>query len=173
MIVETYLVNYFSKIFLLLYKLNKKIIDKEVLNRCVGYLDKTVIMHHRVHIAPKHNAFIYENVNIAPFVQTWANAEVIIGSNTLIASYTIIATSTDYGVEPIRSKRIDKKITIGEDFWIGSGAIIFHGVTIGDGAIIGAESLVNKDNKDVESYSVHVGIPAFKIKNRFTTEGIK
>ena len=56
---------------------------------------------------------------------------------------------------------------IGNDVWIGANVSICQGVTIGDGAVIGACSLVNKD---VEPYAVYAGIPAKKIKQRFTDE---
>ena len=57
-----------------------------------------------------------------------------------------------------------KKTTIGNDVWIGNGAIIIGGVTIGDGAVIGAGAVVTKD---VEPYSVIVGVPAKTIRKRF------
>lgn len=59
---------------------------------------------------------------------------------------------------------------IGNDVWIGANVSICQGVTIGDGAVIGACSLVNKD---VESYAVYAGVPAKKIKQRFTDETIE
>ena len=46
------------------------------------------------------------------------------------------------------------KVTIGNDVWIGSHTVIFRGVTIGDGAVIGAYSIITKD---VEPYAVVVG----------------
>ena len=52
---------------------------------------------------------------------------------------------------------------IGNDVWIGANVSICQGVTIGDGAVIGACSLVNKD---VEPYAVYAGIPAKKIKQK-------
>ncbi len=55
--------------------------------------------------------------------------------------------------------------TIGNDVWIGCGAIIKSGIKIGDGAVIGAGAVVTKD---VEPYSIVVGSPAKKIKNRFS-----
>ena len=53
---------------------------------------------------------------------------------------------------------------IKNDVWIGTEAIISRGVTIGNGAIIGANSFVNKD---VPDYSIAVGSPAKIIKYRF------
>lgn len=55
-------------------------------------------------------------------------------------------------------------ITIGNDVWIGARAIILSGVSIGDGAIIGAGSVVTND---VEPYSVVAGVPASRVKWRF------
>lgn len=56
---------------------------------------------------------------------------------------------------------------IGNDVWIGQNAVILPGVKIGDGAIIGANSVVGRD---VEPYTVVVGNPARPIKKRFDTE---
>lgn len=61
-------------------------------------------------------------------------------------------------------------VKIGNDVWIGQSTIILSGVTIGDGAIIGANSLVTKD---VEPYSVVGGNPAKFIKYRFDEETIE
>ncbi|WP_430934583.1 CatB-related O-acetyltransferase [Saccharicrinis sp. 156] len=59
---------------------------------------------------------------------------------------------------------------IGNDVWIGMEAIIMPGVTIGDGAIIGARSVVVKD---VDPYSLVGGNPAKAIKKRFSEKTIK
>jgi acetyltransferase-like isoleucine patch superfamily enzyme len=60
-------------------------------------------------------------------------------------------------------------ITIGNDVWVGSQAIILSGVTISDGAVIGARALVSKD---VAPYSVVVGNPAYEVKKRFDEDKI-
>ncbi len=61
------------------------------------------------------------------------------------------------------------EIKIGNDVWIGHGAVILAGVTIGDGAVVAAGAVVTKD---VEPYSVVGGVPAKFIKNRFSAEQI-
>ena len=56
-------------------------------------------------------------------------------------------------------------ITIGNDVWIGYNVKLFKGVTIGNGAVIGACSLVNKS---IEPYTIVAGTPARPIRKRFT-----
>jgi len=55
-------------------------------------------------------------------------------------------------------------INIGNDVWIGTNALILSGVTIGNGAVIAAGSVVTKD---VPAYAVVGGVPARTIKMRF------
>jgi acetyltransferase-like isoleucine patch superfamily enzyme len=52
------------------------------------------------------------------------------------------------------------KIIIEPDAWIGAGAILFPDVTVGQGAVVGAGSVVTKS---VESYTIVAGIPAKRI----------
>lgn len=54
-------------------------------------------------------------------------------------------------------------ITVGNDVWIGAGAIILPGVTIGDGSIVGAGSVVHRD---VPPGVVAAGVPATVVKQR-------
>lgn len=60
-------------------------------------------------------------------------------------------------------------IIIGNDVWIGANVSIMDGVEIGDGAIIAANALVNKD---VKPYTIVGGVPAKIIKKRFTDHEI-
>ena len=53
-------------------------------------------------------------------------------------------------------------VKIKDDVWIGAGAIILSGVTIGECSVIGAGAVVTKD---VEPYTVVAGVPARKIKD--------
>lgn len=61
----------------------------------------------------------------------------------------------------------DEPTVVGNDVWIGHGAIIMGGVTIGDGAVIAAGALVTKD---VPSMTIVGGNPAKLIKKRFTSD---
>ena len=59
---------------------------------------------------------------------------------------------------------------IGNDVWIGQNAVILPGVHIGDGAIIGANSVVGSD---IPPYAIVVGNPAREIRKRFDDELIR
>lgn len=60
-------------------------------------------------------------------------------------------------------------VNIGNDVWIGIDAIILKGITVGDGAIIGAGSVVTKS---VPPYAIVAGNPAKLIKYRFSKDEI-
>ena len=63
-----------------------------------------------------------------------------------------------------------RRLIIGNDVWIGDRVCIKSGITIGDGAVIGANCVVTKD---VPPYSVVVGVPGRVIKKRFSDEIIQ
>jgi acetyltransferase-like isoleucine patch superfamily enzyme len=55
------------------------------------------------------------------------------------------------------------EVVIEDDVWIGAGAILLKGITIGKGSVIGAGSVVTKD---IPPYSIAVGAPCKAIKKR-------
>jgi phosphonate metabolism protein (transferase hexapeptide repeat family) len=65
-----------------------------------------------------------------------------------------------------REFRQSKRVTVGNDVWVGHGAIVMPGISIGHGAVIAAGAVVTKD---VEPYAVVAGVPAKRIKWRFET----
>ena len=65
----------------------------------------------------------------------------------------------------IKDWRLKKKISIGNDVWIGCNSVILRGVNIADGVVVGANTLVNRD---VPPYAIVVGNPAKIVKYRFT-----
>ena len=71
---------------------------------------------------------------------------------------------------PLASRDPKIRTLIGHDVWIGDAAKILSGVTIGTGAVIGTSAVVTKD---VEPYSILVGIPAKKLRYRFSPEIIE
>ncbi len=110
---------------------------------------------------------ICENVYIGPYSVIYGHGGLTIGKNTLIAAQTVIIPSNhqfDRADLPIRNQGESRKgIEIQEDVWIGCGARILDGVTLGKGAVIGAGAVVNHS---IEAYGVAVGVPAKVIRKR-------
>lgn len=103
----------------------------------------------------------------------------IIGDNVIIANHVGIVGRYDHNYQqvgvPVRLasqirdkdyswKGLNETTYIGNDVWIGFGAIVMSGVKIADGTIIAAGSIVTHDT---EAYSIYGGVPAKKIKDRF------
>lgn len=72
--------------------------------------------------------------------------------------------------KPLQPEREATPARIGHDVWIGRDALILDGVEIGTGAVIGAQSLVNRD---VPPYAVVAGSPARVLRYRFAPELIE
>jgi acetyltransferase-like isoleucine patch superfamily enzyme len=91
---------------------------------------------------------------------------VTIGDDCLIGEYVSIRDA-DHGTRPGTPMRaqehVSAPVTIGDDVWIARGVVILKGVSIGNGAIVAANSVVTRD---VPSMAVVGGAPARVIKHR-------
>lgn len=111
------------------------------------------------------------------------NAKVIIGNYCSIAPEVRFVVGSEHAVDhlstyPFKCKTLgDSKpeagtkggIVLEDDVWVGFGATILDGVTIGRGSIVGAGALVTKD---VSPYTIVGGVPAKAIRKRFDDEVI-
>jgi len=95
---------------------------------------------------------IEDHVGIGYFVTIKANHLVKIGRYSGLAGYITIWDRDG-----------SSGIIIGENVFLGAGVRILHSVTIGDGAVIGANSLVDRD---IPPFTVYGGIPARYIRDR-------
>jgi acetyltransferase-like isoleucine patch superfamily enzyme len=107
-----------------------------------------------------------------------------IGPNVIIApgkhptSEYVSTHPSIFSTQPIFSRTFVSKniykeyevVKIGNDVWIGANCVIVDGVTIGDGAIVAANSVVNKDLGD---YEIVGGVPARLIRKRFNDKEIE
>lgn len=142
--------------------------------------------------------FIRENVKIGKY--TYLSPNTVIESNVEIGNYCSLAPHVHIGpgehymnyvtthpilFDPVWRKKVnlvekqhyvrtikktELKTIIGNDVWIGLNVIILRGVKVGNGAVIGAGSIVTKDIPD---YAVVAGNPAKIIKYRFNKDIIK
>lgn len=110
--------------------------------------------------------------------------DVRIGSFCSVAEEVLFMQMADHDLGPVASFPIGRRlfdskksnvtskgpIVVGNDVWIGRRAMILSGVTVGDGAIIGASAVVAKD---VPPFAVVVGNPGRVVKFRFSPEDIE
>jgi len=89
-------------------------------------------------------------------------AAVVIGRHVVISQYNYVCTSTHDYTHPY-FPLVSKPITIGSQAWVASGCLLSPGITIGEGAVIGARSLVTKS---MPPWMVCAGSPCKPIKER-------
>lgn len=106
---------------------------------------------------------IHQNVFINRDVFINCREHVEIGENAGIAFGTMILTAThEIGDSTLRvGPHYRRPVKIGRGVWIGARSIILPGVTLGDGCVIAAGSVVNRD---CEPDCLYAGVPAKKIR---------
>lgn len=107
---------------------------------------------------------VYANFNLTLIDDT----HIYVGDNVMFGPNVVLTTATHPIHPELRKKRAEYNLSIkiGNNVWIGAGAIILPGVTIGDNSVIGAGSVVKKD---IPENVVAVGNPCKilrKISNR-------
>jgi acetyltransferase-like isoleucine patch superfamily enzyme len=113
------------------------------------------------------------NCHIGKFCSIGSNVKIVLGFHPIDRISTHPAFySNNKSFKTFADKSYFEEyqdVHIGNDVWVGQGALILGGVKIGDGAVIAANAVVTKD---VSEYSVVGGIPARIIKKRFDTATI-
>lgn len=130
-------------------------------------IGKRVVFYPGVWICTGRNLIVGDDVDFAKDVLVTTDGGVSIGDRVLIGYRTQILSS-NHNVPP-KSERIfsaghsKAPVVIEKDVWIGANCIILPGVTVGEGAIIAAGSVVTKN---IPPFVYVAGIPARIIKER-------
>jgi len=141
---------------------------KRVLLNCDG-----AKIGHDVHIYPGVRIFVPNgltvgnHVSISSYVIITTAGTVDIGNNVLIGYGTKILSANhkipdDQGTI-FGSGHDCEPVVIENGVWIGANAVILPGVNIGEGAVVAAGAVVNKD---VDAYTIVAGVPAKIIRER-------
>lgn len=132
-------------------------------------IEENVVLKQGVIICPTNpeaQVLIGRNTTVGYHTMIFATLEIRIGADCLIAPFNYFVDA-DHGIE--KSSRINtqpmsaKPIVVCDDVWLGTGCKILAGVTIGEGAVVAAGSVVNKD---VPPYAIVAGTPIRKIGDR-------
>lgn len=122
----------------------------------------------RVQIYPSCKLFapwnleVGEYTTIGPNTIIYNKAKVVIGPNSVISQGCFLCTAS-HDIGSSRLTLVSRDIKIGEWCWVAADAFVCPGVTIGDGSVVGARSVVTKD---VKPWAVVAGNPAKFIKKR-------
>jgi maltose O-acetyltransferase len=130
------------------------------------YVGKNVNVQPGVNMHPLWNISIGNNSGIGRGSYLSAEATIEIGNDVLIGSELMILTTNHElkkDIPIIRQGMTRAPVKIGDDVWIGARVIILPGVEIGNGAVVGAGSVITKK---VDPYTIVAGIPARKIRDR-------
>lgn len=110
--------------------------------------------------------------DIQPQVVIWGGGETIVGNRVSVGPGTVFLSAVYSHAEGMKmvdgmsdgeSNALYGKLVIEDDVYIGANCTLMPEITIGEGAIIGASSFVNKD---VEPWGIYAGSPAKKIGER-------
>ena len=96
-------------------------------------------------------------IDVGEYVVIRASGGVSIGDRVLIAAHAVITSRQHPARLPRFGVTADAPIVIGDDVWIGAGAVVLPGVTLGRGSIVGAGAVVTAD---VEPFTIVGGVPA-------------
>ena len=86
---------------------------------------------------------------------------IVLGDGALIGHGVVLATLNHHMAPELRSTMLPAPIRIGRNVWVGANATVLPGVTIGDGSVVAAGAVVNRD---VPPNTVVGGVPARFIK---------
>ena len=125
-------------------------------------IEKKVLIRPSVKITYPWKVSIGDYSWIGDDVVLYSLGEIEIGSNTVISQKSYLCTgSHDYTKETFDI--FAKKITIGDSCWLATDVFVAPGITISDGAIVGARSSVFKN---INANTINAGSPAKELKKR-------
>lgn len=146
---------------------NVSVLRGAVIEGNVSVGNETIIHDYSMAIAYGGFIKIGNNCTVNPFSILYGHGGLTIGNGVRIAAHTVIVSSDHIYSDvskPIYQQGVIKlPIVIEDDVWIGSGAKILGGVTVGTGSVVGAGAVVTRD---IPPYSIAVGVPAKVVKKR-------
>lgn len=129
--------------------------------RVIFNVDSSVIFLGLIYYYNPKLILIGRDVSINKGVFFNASEQLTIGNNVIISAEVFITTSTlNLDIFPVK-KHSHGPVTIQKDVWLCARCIILPNVTVGEGSIVAAGSVVTSN---VESFSLYAGVPARKIK---------
>lgn len=139
-----------------------------------------IVLRDRVYVG--RNTIIYckngdieigENVSFSANCILFSSNKLVMKKNSVVAAFAYLLSGGEYDLADVTPFALQKgtctkgSLEIGEDCWLGAGAKVLDGASLGDRCVIGAGAVVNKP---VPANSIAVGVPARVVKARKVAE---
>ena len=139
----------------------------QILGQCKIYLGDRVTLRQSVTIGGEGELRIGDSTTINDQTIISCTLKVDIGKNCMFAPRCYVL-DVDHEFSDLTTPIKDQgyrqgSVSIGDDVWLGTGVVITQGVSVGDGCIIAANSVVTHD---IPAFSIAGGVPAKVIKRR-------
>lgn len=111
---------------------------------------------------------IGDHVMIGPYATLGAHSSIVLEDYVRISQGVLIETASLDLSQPVHYPHISRPITLKRGAWIGAGAMVLGGVTIGEYAVIGAGAVITKD---VPAHAIVVGASPRVLAARTASQG--
>ena len=136
-----------------------------LLNLFGAKVHSTAHVYSSVRVWYPPNLYMEEHAALGPRVNCYCMAPIRLGARAVVSQGTYLCAGT-HDIEDPDFQLVVKPIIIGADAWIAAEAFIGPGVTLGEGAVVGARTVLFKD---AQAGGVYAGNPAQFIKQRITS----
>jgi acetyltransferase-like isoleucine patch superfamily enzyme len=113
------------------------------------------------------HVWLGDHISVNPHAILYGHGGLRVGHNTRIGAHVVVIPANHNFRDPLQPIRCQgltcKGIDIGPDVWIGAGAKVLDGVSVGHGAVVAAGAVVTRD---VPPFSIVAGVPARVIGSR-------
>lgn len=152
------------------------VLDDNCLVDAKGASNTGIILHERVYVG--RNTLIYckngdieigANVSLSANCVIFSANKIALQPNSVVAAFAYLLSGGEYDLADPTPLAFQKgtctkgPLTIGADCWIGAGAKVLDGASLGDRVVLGAGAVATKP---VPAHSIAVGVPARVIKTR-------
>ena len=156
------------------------VLDDNCVVDAKGADNRGIVLGDRVYVG--RNTIIYckngdisidENVSFSANCIVFSSNELTLKKNSVVAAFSYLLSGGEYDLDDATPVALQPgtctkgPLQIGEDCWIGAGAKVLDGASLGDHCVIGAGSVVNRP---IPANSIAVGVPARVVKSRKTAE---
>lgn len=158
-----------------------KLFRESAIKSALGSCGKNVHIAEKSDIKGIENIFIEDDVTVGPHSLLWTiKAKIFIQKKVIIGPGLSIITGNHkinivgkYMADITAKEKDDdddEDVIIKKDVWIGANVTILKGVTVEEGCVVGAGTVLTKDTKP---YGIYAGVPGRRIAERFTKEEIE